>query len=77
MHLCGINLVDGSFRGNIRMILDVLCPKCGAMVKAIAPRFEMPTHGLATVNCVGVGKPGTPINLIHVSVAPPRVLVGS
>lgn len=56
------------------MILDVLCPKCGALVKAMAPKFEMPNHGLPTVNCEGVGMPGTPINLIHVSTAPPRVL---
>ncbi len=58
------------------MILDVLCPKCGAVVKAMAPKFEMPRHGLPAVKCMGNGMPGTPINLIHVSAAPARVLIG-
>jgi hypothetical protein len=59
------------------MILDTLCPQCGAMLKAVAPKFELPKHGLPTLNCMGNGMPGTPVNLIHVSAAPARVLIGS
>ncbi len=59
------------------MILDVLCAKCGGVVKAIAPMFVMTNHGLPSADCEGNGMPGTPINLIHVSAAPPRVIVGS
>jgi hypothetical protein len=58
------------------MIFSVLCKNCGGVFEATAPKFEMPKHGLAAVNCMGIGMPGTPINLIHVSAAPPRVLVG-
>ncbi len=59
------------------MLLDTLCPKCGGMLKAVSPKFILPIHGLPTVNCEGNGMPGTPINLIHVSATPARVLVGS
>ena len=59
------------------MILAVYCPKCGVVAKAPAPRFELPQHGLPAVKCMGIGMPGTPLNLIHVSVPPPRVVVGS
>ena len=57
------------------MILDVLCPMCGAVIKAESPKFEMPRHGLLTVNCMGNGKPATPISLIHGTAVPARVLV--
>lgn len=57
------------------MILDVLCPKCGGVVKAESPKFEMPRHGLPQVNCMGNGKPGTPISLIHGATVPARVLI--
>ena len=59
------------------MIFDVLCSKCGGVVKAIAPNFLMTEHGLISANCMGIGMPGTPINLIHVSAAPPRVLINA
>jgi hypothetical protein len=59
------------------MTLDVLCPKYGGVAKAIAPMFVMPNHGLLSADCEGNGMLGTPINLIHVPTAPPRVIVGS
>jgi hypothetical protein len=57
------------------MNLDVLCLMCGAVVKAESPKFEMPRHGLPSVNCMGIGKPGTPISLIHGPAVPARVLI--
>jgi hypothetical protein len=54
--------------------LDVLCSSCCGVLKAVSPKFEMLAHGFPTVKCVGIG---TPINLIHVSAALPRVLVES
>lgn len=55
------------------MILDVLCKQCGGVLKAVAPKFEMPRHGLPTVKCKGIGMPGIPLSLVHVPIAPARV----
>ena len=57
------------------MIFDVLCKKCGAVVKARAPKFQIPRHGLPAINCMGIGMPGTPISLVHGTVVPARVLI--
>jgi hypothetical protein len=60
-----------------KLILDVNCTNCDAVLKAEAPKFEMPPHGLPEASCMGSKMPGTPINLVHGSTVTPRVVVKS